>query len=143
MPTRKQRRRREKLQRHEYEYVIETETGEEIPVESPREADAEKGDSDPRKKPAKGPVDRRGRPMQKPSWGRVLRRGLIFAPLMAVFVYVTSNGKTDNIAAVVVFQTALLLAFFLPFSYMVDVFVYRMMMRRLERDREARRSGRR
>jgi hypothetical protein len=33
MPSRKQRRRREKLQRHEYEYVIETEEGEEIAVE--------------------------------------------------------------------------------------------------------------
>ena len=34
MPSRKQRRKREKLQRHEYEYVIETEDGEEI-VERP------------------------------------------------------------------------------------------------------------
>src|SRR6185312_6871767 len=37
MPSRKQRRRREKLQRHEYEYVIETEEGEVIQVEKPVE----------------------------------------------------------------------------------------------------------
>lgn len=141
MPTRKQRRRREKLKRHEWEYVIESETGEEIPVESPREAEQKKDEAE--KKPVKGPIDRRGRPLQKPSWGRVLRRGAVFAPLMAVFVYITSRDQADNIAAVVIFQTLLLLLFFLPFSYVVDVFVYRMMLRRYERERGERRSDRR
>ena len=37
MPSRKQRRKREKLQRHEYEYVLETEEGEEV-IEGPRAA---------------------------------------------------------------------------------------------------------
>jgi hypothetical protein len=144
VPTRKQKRRREKLQRHEYEYVIETETGEEIPVESPRQAEraAREGPSDGKKTAAKGPVDRRGRPLQPPSWRRAFRRGAIFAPLMAVFVYITSKGQTDNVAAAVVAQTALLLAFFLPFSYVVDVFMYRMLTRRYERERAERRSGR-
>jgi hypothetical protein len=143
VPTRKQKRRREKLQRHEYEYVIETETGEEIPVESPREAErAQDSPADRKKSAPKGPVDRRGRPLQPPSWRRVLRRGAIFAPLMAVFVYITSKGQTDNVAGAVVAQTALLLAFFLPFSYVVDVFMYRMLTRRYERERAARRGGR-
>ena len=35
MATKKQRRRREKLQRHEYEYVVETEEGEEVVVDRP------------------------------------------------------------------------------------------------------------
>ena len=140
MPTRKQRRRREKLKRHEYEYVIETETGEEIPVESPREVE-QAGDS--KKKATKGPVDRRGRQVPKPSWQRVLRRGAIFAPLMGVFVYITARNQSDNVIGVVIFQTALLLAFFLPFSYLVDVFMYRMLMRRQERDRAERRGERR
>ena len=39
MPSRKQKRRREKLKRHEYEYVLETEEGEEIPLETPRGSD--------------------------------------------------------------------------------------------------------
>ena len=145
MPTRKQRRRREKLQRHEYEYVMETETGEEILVEGPRATDTARDEKDERagKKPARGPVDRRGRPLQKPSWRRVLRRGAIFAPLMAVFVYLTSRGSTDNLLAATIFQTVLLLAFFLPFSYMVDVFMYRMLTKRYERERAARRSERR
>jgi hypothetical protein len=62
---------------------------------------------------------------------------------MAVFVYITSKDQTDNIVAVVVFQTTLLLAFFLPFSYMVDVFMYRLMTRRLDRERAAKRPERR
>ena len=78
MPSRKQRRKREKLQRHEYEYVLETEEGEEV-IERP----AERGDAAARrtarrtKEPA-GPLDRRGRPIPKPSLQRVLRRTAIF-----------------------------------------------------------------
>ncbi len=77
MPTRKQRRRREKLQRHEYEYVVETEEGEEV-VESIRELEPEerparraerngKQAGSRHKAAVKGPVDRRGRPIPKPS----------------------------------------------------------------------------
>jgi hypothetical protein len=142
VPTRKQKRRREKLQRHEYEYVIETETGEEIPVESPREAERAK-EEDGRKAsartPAKGPVDRRGRPLQPPSWRRVLRRATIFAPLIAIFIYLTMPADRRSLAAIV-FNVALLLAFFIPFSYVVDVFMYRMFLRRHERERAAKRS---
>ena len=42
MPNRKQRRRREKLQRHEYEYVVETDDGEEV-LESPQELERDAG----------------------------------------------------------------------------------------------------
>ncbi|HEX2505572.1 MAG TPA: hypothetical protein VHK22_05130, partial [Gaiellaceae bacterium] len=77
MPSRKQRRRREKLQRHEYEYVVETDEGEEV-VESLRDLDPDEraartverngGQARPRsKQAAQGPVDRRGRPIPKPS----------------------------------------------------------------------------
>ena len=37
MPNRKVRRRRQKLQRHEYEYVVETEEGDEVALERPVE----------------------------------------------------------------------------------------------------------
>lgn len=134
MASRKQRRRRQKLQRHEYEYVLETEEGEEIPLEKPREVEtARNGKAE--KEPA-GPMDRRGRPVPKPSLQRVLRRTAIFAPLIAVFILVTADGIT---VAGLLFNVALLLAFFMPFSYMVDLFVYRMLMRRHEKERAARR----
>jgi len=135
MANRKQRRRREKLQRHEYEYVLETEEGEEIPLESPRGVETA-GNGKAPKEPA-GPIDRRGRPVPKPSLGRVLKRTAIFAPLIAAFVAFTTDGIE---LGALIFNVALLLAFFMPFSYMVDVFVYRMMLRRQERERAARRS---
>ena len=54
VPSRKQRRQREKLQRHEYEYVLETDEGEEIPVESPRAAEVARGTGRPRRRSPSG-----------------------------------------------------------------------------------------
>jgi hypothetical protein len=129
--SKKQRRRREKLQRHEYEYVLETEEGEEIPLESPRGV-ARTGNGKAPAKQHAGPVDRRGRPVQKPSLNRVLKRSAIFAPLIAAFILFTADDIT---VAGLIFNVVLLLAFFMPFTYFVDLVVYRMIMRRAERDR--------
>ena len=143
MPSRKQRRRREKLQRHEYEYVLETEEGEEIPLESAREAreaaqsTAEGGT---RAKTEKGPTDRRGRPMPQPSLQRVFKRTAIFAPLIALFIYLTSRNDDNFTIGGLLFTVLLLILFFMPFSYMIDVLVYRMATRRQERERAAKRS---
>lgn len=137
MPSRKQRRKREKLQRHEYEYVIETEDGEEI-VEGPHASEVRSaaGNGKAEKEPT-GLVDRRGRPIQKPSLQRVLKRTAIFAPLIALFIVLTSGGL--NLGGLI-FNVVLLLAFFMPFSYLVDTFVYRMLLRRHEKDRAARKA---
>ena len=123
MPSRKQRRRREKLQRHEWEYVLETEEGEEIPVKSPRPRRADEQDPERRREA----VGRGGRPVQKPSFQRVMKRTGIFAPLLFVVIWITGPQLT---VAQKVAQTGLLLAFFIPFSYLVDVLVYRALMRR-------------
>ena len=131
MPNRKQRRRREKLQRHEYEYVIEDEEGEETPLERRRERQAKDGRTGARTAQA-GPLDRRGRPVPKPSWQRVLRRTAIFGPLLLVVTFLT--GAELSTAQKVV-NALILLAFFIPFSYMVDVLVYRALMRRHNRQR--------
>jgi hypothetical protein len=140
VPSRKQRRRREKLKRHEYEYVLETEEGEEIPLESAREArEAREGKAtDARsgaRKPAKAPVDRRGRTVPEPSFNRVLKRSAIFTPLIAIFIYWTSSDDANFSVAQLLFTVVLLLAFFMPFSYLVDVLVYRMAMRRQQQRR--------
>jgi hypothetical protein len=135
--SKKQRRRREKLQRHEYEYVLETEDGEEVPLESPRATERARNGKAPVKQPAV-PLDRRGRPIQKPSLQRVLKRSAIFAPLIAAFIYFTADNIT---LAGLIFNVVLLLAFFMPFTYFVDLFVYRMLMRRMERERADRRAG--
>jgi hypothetical protein len=136
MPSKKQRRRREKLQRHEYEYVLETDEGEEV-IESPRSVAAGPGNGKPAKEPV-GPLGRDGKPIPKPSLRRVLRRTAIFAPLIALFIYITGSDLT---VAGLILNVALLLAFFMPFSYLVDVVVYRMLWRRYEKDRAARRAG--
>jgi hypothetical protein len=132
MPSRKQRRRREKLQRHEYEYVVETDEGEEIVVDRPAPETAKDG----KPSSSRAPRDRRGREIPKPSLGRVLRRTAIFGPLIFVVVWITS-GK-DATTASKVYSAVVLLAFFIPFSYLVDVLMYRTIGRRQERARERR-----
>ena len=140
MASKKQRRRREKLQRHEYEYVLETEEGEQV-LEGPRapESAPRNGKAGKAAKASSGPVDRRGRPVPKPSLRRVLRRTAVFAPLMAIVIYLLVRNEAENVLTTVAFQTALLVLFFMPFSYVVDAFMYRMFLRRQERDRAARR----
>jgi hypothetical protein len=129
MPSRKVRRRRAKLKRHEYEYVIETPEGEEIPVDHPGDRERQ---ADGRGR-QRVPVDRRGRPLQQPTLRRALRRTAIFAPFIFVFIYLT-QGDNLTVAGVIV-NGIVLLAFFLPFSYFVDRVIYRMLTRRFERER--------
>ena len=122
MPSRKQRRRREKLQRHEYEYVIETEEGEEITVEKPVVAPKPDGKGTAR------PVARRGgREIPKPSMARVAKRTAIFGPLILVVVFWTGG---DSTTASKVFTAVTLIAFFIPFSYLVDSIMYRVYSKR-------------
>ncbi len=130
MPSRKQRRRREKLKRHEYEYVVETDEGE-VPLEELEDERGRRKDSRAADATGAVPLDRRGRPLQKPSLERVLKRAAIFGPVLLAFVYITS-GDTLSLAGILL-NTALLLAFFIPFSYAVDVMVYRLMTRRQRR----------
>jgi hypothetical protein len=129
MPSRKVRRRRDKLKRHEYEYVLETEEGEEVVVERPTAEPAKDG-----KSATSSPRDRRGREIPKPTLKRVLRRTAIFAPLILVVVFLTS-AKDESVAAKV-YTAIMLLAFFIPFSYLVDVVMYRTLSRRQQRVQE-------
>ena len=66
---------------------------------------------------------RRGRAPQPPSWRRVAKRGALFAPLFVVTV-VLLGGKNASIQAAV-FQTLVLLVFFVPFSYFLDSLMWR------------------
>jgi hypothetical protein len=132
MPSRKVRRRRDKLKRHEYEYVLETEEGEEVVVERPTGESAKDGKSGA----TSSPRDRRGREIPKPTLKRVLRRTAIFAPLILVVVFLTS-AKDTSVAAKI-YTAVTLLAFFIPFSYLVDVVMYRTLSRRQQRVREKR-----
>jgi hypothetical protein len=139
MPSRKQRRRRQKLQRHEYEYVVETEDGEEVPLEE-YEGDVETVEGGRRIARPKGEptiVDRRGREVKPPSLERVMRRAAIFGPILFAVVYLTSRNQLSVTG--VILNTLILLAFFIPFSYLVDRMVYRAVVRRSEKNRAAKR----
>ena len=126
MPSRKQRRRREKERRHEWEEVWVDEEGHE--VEPPLEGEPSRNGK--RASAAAAPVQSGGRKVQPPSWRRVGKRGLIFAPLMFLTVTFLSGELTISQRLL---NTAFLLAFFLPFSYAMDALMYRMAARRGQR----------
>ena len=134
MPSRKQRRKRQKLQRHEYEYVVETEEGEELQVDRFRDVEGGRAGRGNGASKETVPLDRRGRPMPQPSLRRALRRGALLAPLIVIFVYLTAgNLSTAGIAI----NTVVLLAFIIPFTYLLDSVMYRSVQRRQDRTRAA------
>ncbi len=138
MPTRKQRRRRVKGRRHEYEYFYVDDEGHEVeldePEEKPERGTAKNGgarrdgkSTSRRTGSRAGRAGRAGRTVQPPSWRRIGKRGAIFAPLMFVFVSIL---YTELTIAQRLMQTLFLLAVFLPFSYVMDSMTYRMWRRR-------------
>jgi len=130
MPSRKQKRRQQKLHRHEYEEVYVDAEGNELDPEDAEELVAAA-------RPAKAraaktqPAQRGGRTIEPASWRRTGKRGLLFFPLMLVTVMLLSRdlGLTEQLI-----NTALLMVFFLPFSYFMDTMVWRSYQRRLARD---------
>jgi hypothetical protein len=126
MPSRKQRRRQAKERRHEYEYVFVDEEGREVEID---EGEMEERRNGKAKRPERAPTG--GRTVQAPSWNRVGRRALIFAPLMFLTVYLL--GRNSLSIGQMLIQTLVLLAIFLPFSYFMDSITYRAYQRRLNR----------
>ena len=132
MPSRKQKRRQQKLHRHEYEEVYVDAEGNELAPEEAEElvaaqpARAAKNAKANRSQPAQ----RGGRKIEPPSWRRTARRGLLFAPLMLITVMLL--GKDLSLGTQIA-QTVLLMTFFLPFSYFMDSLMWRSMQRRLAR----------
>ena len=120
MPTRKQRKRRAKERRHDYEYVYVDEEGREVEVDEPVAAAAPS-------KNGRAVTGRGGRKIDPPSWNKVGKRALIFAPIM--FLTIRFLGKGEALAASVL-QTLFLMLVFLPFSYFMDSFLYRTAQKR-------------
>lgn len=129
MANEKQRRRRAKEKRHAYDLVeIDSEGNETVLT-----ASEVKAADPPKKKTAAKPAGRSGRrgEPQPPSWTRVLKRGAIAAP--AFFALVMILGKLTAVQAVM--QTVFLLVLFIPFSYLLDGFVYRSYQKRLAKSK--------
>jgi hypothetical protein len=126
MATKKQRRRRAKDQRHDYMWIDDE--GNEVEPD---------GGAVQRNEP-KQASGRFQREPQTPSWRRTLKRGAIFAPIMFATVYLLSPNVST---ATKITQTLLIVAIFVPFSYLMDRFFYRSFLRRRARGEHA--SGRR
>jgi hypothetical protein len=155
MPTKKQRRRRAKEQRHEWEYVVVDEEGHEVevdPAELREEKDRERtprdGSGGRSKAAAKGgksakqPVvrDRRGRPVrpvQPPSWRRSIRRSAPWTAILLVFLIWsgTRGGHNQNLAGVVALGAIYAVAF-IPLVYVVDRAAYNRYLRAAGREDE-------
>jgi hypothetical protein len=129
VPTRKQRRRQQKLRRHEYEEVYVDAEGKVVEadeLDEPEPAGRRNGRTAVR--PARASA-RAGRTIQPPSWRRVLKRGLIFGPIMFVLISILPGGDEITLLARVT-NTLMLLLIFLPFSYVMDTVTYRIWLKR-------------
>ena len=131
MPSRKQRRRRQKSRRHEYEYVYVDEEGHEVEVDPEELEPASKAKDKPTTARKTGPGGRPIRVVQPPTWGRVGKRVLIFAPLMYVLFSITNKGVP---AATRVLFTLGYTALFIPFLYYMDRIAYRRYLRQTGQD---------
>ena len=138
MATQKQRKRRAKEKRHDYDLVYVDEEGVERPVEreeAPRKpvgrgSKATTSKSQKTTSSGRG-SGRSGRATQPPSWRKVIKRGAIFAPIFFATVLLLGGGKMTYARAAV--QTFLLLAVFIPFSYFMDRVVWRQQQKRLNK----------
>jgi hypothetical protein len=122
MATRKQRRRRQKDRRHDYEFVYVDDEGRE--VEPPDEVRADKRTNG---KSPEAAARRGGRKIEPASWSRVGKRALWIAPLMFLTLTLIAGELTLTQR---LSQTALMLGIFLPASYVMDRTLYRASLRR-------------
>lgn len=128
MPSRKQRRRRNKERRHEHEIVYVDDEGREVEPPSDEAAGDRARGKNGDGKPARGKSRRgAGREYQPPSWKRSLRRALLFFPLFfIVFSLVNKRGAVESRLLASLAYSAL----FVPLTYMMDRTAYRTYLRR-------------
>jgi len=151
--SRKQRKRREKEKRHEYELVVIDETGEERPVEADElrrkreQKEAERGKSKnpgAKNQPARGGTRARGpvKEVKPPSLNRVWKRVAFFGAFMFL-VLSFLGGKNEAIGARIAL-TGIYTLLFVPFIYLMDRVQYRQYLRRTgqEEPPKAGRTGR-
>ncbi len=128
MPTRKQRRRREKDFRHDVRVFEVDEEGNEVPIAELRTREEKPA------KPAATKQQQRGRrpvrEVQPPSWERALKRGGLMGGLMLlVFLFLLKNGPIVQRLAIGVFYGVA----FVPLTYWIDRTAYRSYLKRVAR----------
>jgi len=129
MASRKQRRRRAKEHRHEYETVYLDDDGNEVevePDERPERRESRRdrqGTEGSKQRPRSG-----GRVLEPPSWRRSAKRTLIIAPLFFAFLLIVEKEPATAFVVAVLYSVL-----FIPFSYGIDALVYRTQTKRLAR----------
>jgi hypothetical protein len=130
MATKKQQRRRQKLKRHDYEDVYVDEDGNVVEGDEAKDLVGATTARKAERTPKDRPTTRSGRALEPPSWRKTGRRGLLFFPLMLITVMLLGRDLT---LVQQVFQTVVLMCFFLPFSYFMDSMMWRSYERRIAR----------
>ena len=126
MPTRKQKRRELKAQRHDYEFVYVDGEGNELDElpegfeEEQKERPASRNGSKPaaRKQPPQRGA-RRAPP--EPSWNRALKRGALLGVVVFALFSLTAKGHWASVLPLALLYTVL----FVPFTYVIDRFAYK------------------
>jgi hypothetical protein len=134
MPSKKQRRRREKTFRHEYETVLLDADGNEIPLDPDElraEREAREAERAKAKKPASGTQAARGsrsvREVAPPSWQRAIKRGgTMGAVMLLAFIFLFKNAALPIRLAWGAFYAVA----FIPLTYWIDRTAYRTYQRR-------------
>jgi hypothetical protein len=129
MPTRKQRRRRDKDFRHDVRVFEVDEEGNEVPIAELRAREEKERPKPERSQPAKGSSrgGRAGREVQPPTWERAFRRGGLMGGLMLlVFLLFLRSGPIATRIVIPVFYAVA----FVPLTYWIDRLAYRNYERR-------------
>jgi hypothetical protein len=126
MATQKQRRRRAKEKRHEYDLVEIDAEGNETVLSASTLKEQEP------KKQARGSDSTRAKRSRgvptPPSWQRVAKRAAIFGPIFFAVVMLLGGGKVTIAGGLL--NTLFLLVVFIPFSYFMDALIWRQHVKR-------------
>jgi hypothetical protein len=130
--TRKQKRRRAKGKRHDYEVVYLDGEGNEVEpdeIESSRAAKAPaRATSSSKRSSSSSSKSRVTRAPKPPSWPRAVRRGAIFMPILIAVVLITNRNQSAlSIVPIAIVFTALVV----PFGYFTDHLTWRAYQKRV------------
>jgi hypothetical protein len=130
MPSRKQRQRKLKSKRHEYETVWVDADGNELEEPPPELAEQEEQRRKDKAVPAsaaKKPAQRGGRTLREPpqpSWNRAFKRAsLLGIVVFFLFLLTARHGSNRYLAALV--PALIYTALFVPLTFWIDRFAHR------------------
>jgi hypothetical protein len=135
MPSRKQRQRKLKSKRHEWETVWVDDEGNELDAPPPEALER----AEAKKAAAQTPADKKSPPAQRggrrepqpPSWARAVKRAGLLG-IVVFFLFSLSMGKNGNRYVAALVPAVIYTAMFIPFTFMIDRFTYRRYQAKLQ-----------